>query len=91
MVSINILILYSECCFILPSGVYFIYLLAIYQYLLDTASAAAVISAVSDSAQSHRQQSTRLLCPQDSPGKNTGVGCHLCLHYWILITRKALC
>ena len=24
----------------------------------------------------HGQQSTRLLCPWDSPGKNTGVGCH---------------
>ena len=24
----------------------------------------------------HRQQPTRLLCPWDSPGKNTGVGCH---------------
>ena len=25
------------------------------------------------------QQPTRLLCPQDSPGKNTGVGCHFLL------------
>ena len=24
----------------------------------------------------HRQQATRLPCPWDSPGKNTGVGCH---------------
>ena len=24
----------------------------------------------------HRQQPTRLFCPWDSPGKNTGVGCH---------------
>ena len=24
----------------------------------------------------HRQQPNRLLCPWDSPGKNTGVGCH---------------
>ena len=24
----------------------------------------------------HTQQSTRLLCPWDSPGKKTGVGCH---------------
>ena len=24
----------------------------------------------------HRQQPTRLLCPWDSPGKNTGVCCH---------------
>ena len=27
----------------------------------------------------HRQQSTRLPCPWDSPGKNTGVGCHFLL------------
>ena len=31
----------------------------------------------------HGQQPTRLLYPQDSPGKNTGVGCHFllqCMH-----------
>ena len=27
----------------------------------------------------HRQQPTRLLCPWDSPDKNTGVGCHFLL------------
>ena len=27
----------------------------------------------------HRQQPTKLLCPWDSPGKNTGVGCHFLL------------
>ena len=27
----------------------------------------------------HRRQPTRLPCPQDSPGKNTGVGCHCLL------------
>ena len=31
---------------------------------------------MSDSVQSHRWQPTRLRCPWDSPGKNTGVGCH---------------
>ena len=35
-----------------------------------------VASAVSDSVQLHRRQPTRLPCPWDSPGKNTGVGCH---------------
>ena len=34
---------------------------------------------ISDSLGSHRLQPTRLLCPWDSPGKNTGVGCHLLL------------
>ena len=34
---------------------------------------------VSDSLQPHRLQPTRLLCPWDSSGKNTGVGCHFLL------------
>ena len=36
-------------------------------------------STVSDSLQPHRLQSTRLLCAWDSPGNNTGVGCHFLL------------
>ena len=32
-----------------------------------------------DSVRPHRQQPTRLRCPWDSPGKNTGVGCHFLL------------
>ena len=32
-----------------------------------------------DSFQSHGLQYTRLLCPWDSPGKYTGVGCHFLL------------
>ena len=31
---------------------------------------------MSDSVRPHRQPPARLLCPWDSPGKNTGVGCH---------------
>ena len=31
---------------------------------------------MSDSVRPHRQQPTRPRCPWDSPGKNTGVGCH---------------
>ena len=34
---------------------------------------------MSDSMQPHRQQPTRLRHPWDSPGKNTGVGCHFLL------------
>ena len=34
---------------------------------------------VSDSVRPHRQQPTRLPGPWDSPGKNTGVGCHFLL------------
>ena len=39
-----------------------------------------VTSVVSVSVQPHRQQPTRLLCPWDSPGKKSGVGCHFLLH-----------
>ena len=34
---------------------------------------------MSDSVRPHRRQSTRLPCPWDSLGKNTGVGCHFLL------------
>ena len=32
-----------------------------------------------DSVRPHRRQPTRLPCPWDPPGKNTGVGCHFLL------------
>ena len=38
-----------------------------------------VTSVVSDSVHPHRLQPTRLPRPGDSPGKNTGVGCHFLL------------
>ena len=38
-----------------------------------------VASVVSDSVRPRRGQPTRLLCPWDSPGKNTGVGYHFLL------------
>ena len=34
--------------------------------------------------QPHEQQPTRLLCPWNSLGKSTGVGCHFLLHYVFL-------
>ena len=34
---------------------------------------------MSDSVRPHGWQPTRLPCPWDSPGKNTGVGCHFLL------------
>ena len=34
---------------------------------------------MSDSVLPHRWQPTRLPCPWDSPGKNSGVGCHFLL------------
>ena len=42
-------------------------------------AAAELPSVVSDSVQPHRRQPTRLPHPWDSPGKNTGVGCHFLL------------
>ena len=53
---------------------------------------------MSDSLRPYGLKLTRLLCPWDSPGKNTAVGCHalvqvifltqglnLCLLYWLLL------
>ena len=40
-----------------------------------------VTSVVSDSVRPHKWQPTRFLCPWDSPGKNTGVGCHFLLQF----------
>ena len=37
------------------------------------------MSVVSDSVRPHRRQPTGLPHPWDSPGKNTGVGCHFLL------------
>ena len=39
----------------------------------------AVTSVMSDSLQSSGPKGARLPCPWDSPGKNTGVGCHALL------------
>ena len=39
----------------------------------------SVASVVLDSVRPHRRQPTGLPCPWDSPGKNTGVGCHFLL------------
>ena len=45
---------------------------------------------VSDSSRPHGLQPASLLCPWDSPGKSTGVGCHCLLHVLIL-KEKWLC
>ena len=47
--------------------------------MFNITAAAAVTSVVSDSVRPHRRQPTRLPRPWDSPGKNTGVGCHFLL------------
>ena len=46
---------------------------------LNSCCCCCVASVVSDSVRSCRQQPTRLPRPWDSPGKNTGVGCHFLL------------
>ena len=52
------------------------------------AAAAAVASVVSNFVRPHRWQPTRLLCPWDFPGKNTGVGCRFLLQIFSLGTLK---
>ena len=47
-------------------------------------------SVVSYSQWPHGLQPSRLLCPWDFPGKNTGVGCHCPLRLGALITPKLL-
>ena len=45
---------------------------------------------MSDSVQPQRRQPTRLLCPWDSPGKNTGVGCHFLLQCMKVISQSEI-
>ena len=47
--------------------------------LRDFCCCCYVTSVMSDSVKPHRQKPTRLSHPWDSPGKNTGVGCHFLL------------
>ena len=42
-------------------------------------SKSSSLSVVSDSLQPHGLEPASLLCPWNSPGKNTGVGCHALL------------
>ena len=50
---------------------------------ISFSNACMLAKSESDSGQPYGQQPTRLLRPQDSLGKNTGVGCHFllqCMH-----------
>ena len=47
--------------------------------MIISAAAAAKSLQLCPTLRPHRQQPTRLPCPWDSPGKNTGVGCHFLL------------
>ena len=46
---------------------------------------------MSDSVRPNGQQPTRLLCPQDSLGKNTGVGCHFLVQRFNLRLTEFKC
>ena len=46
---------------------------------LPQAAAAAKLLQSFATLRPHRRQPTRLCCPWDSPGKNTGMGCHFLL------------
>ena len=48
-------------------------------FFSHTATAAKSLQSCPTLLQPHRWQPTRLPCPWDSPGKNTGVGCHFLL------------
>ena len=48
-------------------------------------------SLVSNSLRPHGLKPARLLCPWDSPGKNTGVGCHFFLQGIFLTQGWSLC
>ena len=47
--------------------------------LVTSAVPCPATSVMSDSLQPHGLYPTWLLCPWDSPGKNTGMGCHALL------------
>ena len=51
-----------------------------YGYFIFSVLCLSNLSVISNSFRPHGLQPTRLLCPWDSPGKNTGVGCHALLH-----------
>ena len=51
----------------------------------------SVASVTSKSLGPHGLQTTKLLCPWDPPGKNTGVGCHALLQGIFLTRGSNLC
>ena len=45
----------------------------------NAAAAVKLLQVMSNSVRPHRRQPTRLLCPLNFPGKNTGLSCHFLL------------
>ena len=74
----NVLLYVSMKCilYVCMSSVICIYISYVYVCMLLLLSR---FSRVQLCVQPHRQQPTRLLCPWDSPGKNTGAGCYFLL------------
>ena len=67
---------------------------SIISYVCCCCCCCCITSVVSDSVRPHRWQPTRLPRPWDSPGKNTGVGCHFllqCMHAKSLQSCPTLC
>ena len=60
-------------------SILYIILSIFYQMLIFLELCYGVCSAMSDSLQPHGLQPSRPLCPQNFPGKNTGVDCHFLL------------
>ena len=58
------------------------------QYMWLICCCRYVTSVMSDSVRPHRRQPTRLPRPWDSPGKNTGVGCHFLLQC-VIVKRES--
>ena len=68
--------IYSYCCIICALKVPKITSGFMESSAFNSCCCCCVASVVSDSVWPHRRQPTRLPHPWDSPGKNTGVGCH---------------
>ena len=67
-------------CSILIYILVFLLHLFVYIFLVVPCCCCCVTSVVSDSVWPQRRQPTSLPRPWDSPGNNTGVGCHFLLH-----------
>ena len=52
---------------------------SVWMILLPVLHVCVSRSVISDSLWPHELQPAKLLCPWDSPGKNTGMGCHFLL------------
>ena len=77
MIINNSYILLTVCCIAAMESALFI-LINFYNNPIAAAAAANSLQSC-PTLRSHRRQPTRLPRPWDSPGKNTGVGCHFLL------------